>query len=83
MGAPVEDTGARQLRAVTASDTVPLTLGVCRALWVGEGGNVAVIVEGDTSAVTLVGVVAGQIVPVKAKYVMSANTTAASLVAMY
>lgn len=83
MANPIEDQGARRLRAVTASDTAELPGGVCRALWIGGAGNVAVISENDTSAVTLVGCAAGQVVPVRARQVMSTNTTATSIVALY
>lgn len=83
MGSPVEDTGARQARAITKSDTDKLPLGVCRALWIGGAGDVAVIAENDTAAVTFVGCAAGQVIPVKCKMVMSSNTTATSIVALY
>lgn len=83
MPAPIEDQGAQQLRAVTPSDTVPLPLGPCRALWVGGAGAVAVIAAGDTSAVTLSGVPAGTVLPIKCKTVMSTNTTATLIVALY
>ena len=83
MGSPVEDTGARQVRLITKSDTAELPLGTCRALWIGGAGDVAVIAEGDTAAVTISGVTAGSIVPIKCKKVMSANTTATLIVALY
>lgn len=78
----IEDQGAKQLRAVTPSDTAELELGPCRALWVGVSGDVAVIAVGDTSAVTLVGVPAG-VLPVMAKRVMATNTDATDIVALY
>lgn len=83
MASPVEDQGARQLRLLTPSDTAELPLGVCRALWVGGAGNLAVIAEGDTAAVTISGVAAGAVVPVRAQNVMSTNTTATLIVALY
>jgi len=82
MASPVEDTGARQLRAVTASDTVDLPMAPCRALWIGVAGNVALIANGDTDAVTLVSVSAG-LLPVRAKRVLATGTTATSIVALY
>jgi hypothetical protein len=83
MANPVEDQGARQLRAVTPTDNANLALGPCRALWVGGAGNLAVITAGDTAAVTLSAVPAGTIVPVRAQVVMSTNTTATLIVALY
>lgn len=82
MASPIEDQGAQQLRAVTPADNAPLLLGPCRALWVGGAGNLSVIAEGDTSAVTVSGVPAGTVVPIRAKYVQAA-TTATLIVAMY
>jgi hypothetical protein len=83
MGSPVEDTGAKQVRLITKSDTAELPLGACRALWIGGAGDVAVIAEDDTSAVTVSGVAAGTVVPIKCKKVMSTNTTATLIVALY
>lgn len=83
MAAPIEDQGASRLVAVTASNTVNLPDGVCRALWVGGAGNVAVVAEGNTSAVTIVGVPAGTILPIRTRRVNSTNTTATEIVALY
>ena len=74
---------ASKLSAVTTSDTVDLTLGVCRALWIGAAGNVAVLAEDDLAAVTLLGATAGQIIPIRARRVFATGTTAASIVAIY
>ena len=71
--------GAIRQVAITPSDTTvydpPL-----KAIWVGVGGNLAMIASDDTAAVTLVGVNGGQIIPVMAKQVMATNTTATSIV---
>jgi hypothetical protein len=83
MAAPIEDQGARKLAAVTASDTVALPNGVCRALWVGGAGNIAILAEDDAAAVTLSGVQAGTIIPVRTRRVNSTNTTATLIVALY
>lgn len=83
MAAPIEDQGARQARLVTKSDTAPLPLGPCRALWIGGAGDVAVIATDDDTAVTISGVVAGTLLPIKCKTVMSTNTTATLIVALY
>ena len=69
------------LAAVTPSDSTDLT-GV-RAIYVGGAGNVALRAIGDSSAVTLSSVPAGTIIPVQIDRVMSTNTTATSIVAIY
>lgn len=83
MAAPIEDQGARKLASVTPSDTVMLPNGVCRALWVGGAGNIVLLAEDDSAAVTLSGVAAGTVVPVRARRVNSTSTTATLIVAMY
>lgn len=70
------DTGV----AVTPSDST--VLGATRALWVGGAGNVAVtFYKGGT--VTFVGVPAGTMLPVVVSQVMSTNTTATSILALF
>lgn len=76
------DPGYR-LRAVTPHDSTNFTDGVCRALWVGGAGNIAILADGDSSAVTLAGVAAGTLLPIRARRVNSTNTTATSIVAIY
>lgn len=72
---------ARGLVAVTKSDATvydpPL-----RALYVGGGGNVAILAPDDEAAVTLTDVPAGTILPISCAKVMSANTTATLLVGL-
>lgn len=67
--------------AVTASDATILE--TTRGLWVGSVGDVAVKFAGSTTAVTLVAVPAGTLLPVQVVQVMSTNTTASSIVALY
>ena len=65
--------------AVTPSDTAEVD---ARALFIGGAGNVKIKTpRGDT--VTFTGVVAGSILPVNAKIVYSADTTATNIVAIY
>lgn len=73
---------ARQLRAVTPADGTDLPNGVCDALWIGTAGNVAVIAEDDTAAVTITSVPVG-VLAVRSKRVMLTGTTASNIVAMY
>ena len=65
--------------AVTASDTTILDF---HAIYVGVGGDVAIKHETSGTAVTYVGLAAGSILPVSGVHVMSANTSASSLVWM-
>lgn len=67
--------------AVTPSDSTILK--PTRALWVGGAGDVAITMAGDGSVLTLVGVPAGSILPVQATKVMSTNTSATNIVALY
>lgn len=73
-------TVATILRAVTPSDTTVLN---CHSLFVGGAGNVAIQATGDSAAVTLTGVLAGQILPISCGKVMSTNTTATNIVALF
>lgn len=66
--------------AVTPSDST--ILGGVRALFVGTGGNVAVVTPGRTTAVTFANVGDGTILPVRCSKVMSTNTTASGIVAL-
>jgi hypothetical protein len=72
---------ALRATAVTPSNSTELT-GV-RALYVGGAGNVAVILKEDTVAVTFVAVPAGSILPLAVTKVMSTNTDATDIVALY
>ena len=65
--------------AVTKSDSTTFTR--TRGLYVGGAGDVALDVGG--TVVTFVGVPAGALLPVSFLRVMSTNTTATSMVALY
>lgn len=66
--------------AVTPSDS---TVVAARALFIGGAGNVAIVAKSGDTAVTLSGVAAGTILPIAAYQVMSTNTTATLIVALY
>jgi hypothetical protein len=68
-------------KAITASDAHGLDQAA--VIYVGGAGNVAVIPEGTGTAVTFVGLSAGDILPVSVIQVMATNTTATSLVALW
>lgn len=63
--------------------TDPLPNGTCRALWIGGAGDVEVRFPGNATAVVMAGVAAGTLLPVQASHVLSANTDATDIVALY
>ena len=73
---------ANSFSAVTPSDTADLN-GYCRGLYVGTAGNVALIGQPGSSTITFVGVQSGTVLPIRASRVMSTNTTASNIVALY
>lgn len=70
------------LEAVTPNDDTDLTM-IAKALYVGVGGDVALIAENDSSAVTMKNVSSGQYIRVRTKRVMATNTDATDIVAIY
>lgn len=88
-GIPLSSTSpAHDGAAITPNDSTDLTSSRFRALWVGGAGNIAVIFYNDTTsggagtAVTIVGVPAGTLLPFAVKKVMGTNTTASSIVGL-
>lgn len=78
---PFHFTGSAQsVAVVTKSDS---TLVNCRALYVGGAGDVAILAAGDSVAVTLSSVPAGALLPIACAKIMSTNTTATGLVALF
>ena len=81
-----------QYSSITPSDTAKLSYtnsaGVvepnkrCRALYVGGAGDVSVHDDAG-NAVVFTGVTAGSVYPISTDTVMSTNTTATSLVALF
>lgn len=74
------DAIAVKLRAVTPSDTTVLN---CKGFFVGVAGDVAVIAQEDSSAVTLTGCTAGTVYPIACNKIMSTDTDADDIVALY
>lgn len=74
---------AKHLRAVTPSAEDDLPDGPCRALYIGGGGDISVIAEGDIDVVTLVGIPSGYILLVSVKAVRITGTNATNIVALY
>lgn len=67
--------------ALTPDDNNDLTT-TTRGLYIGVGGNISVILEGDTVAVTFLGVVAGTVLPLRVKRLRLTSTTATDLVGL-
>jgi len=67
--------------AITPSDTVDLPR-VTDAILVGAGGNVAAVMQNNVPGV-FTGVTAGTVLPIAARRVNAAGTTATGLVALY
>lgn len=66
--------------AVTPSDTVELTT-FTRALYIGGAGDVAAVMV-DGSEATFVGLLAGQVLPVRVRQVKSTGTDASNIVGL-
>ncbi len=75
------DSPARHAAAVTPHDTNELTA-VTRGVWVGVGGDVAVTTVGGES-VTIVGVQAGTMLPIRVKIIKNTATTATDMLAWW
>lgn len=73
---------ARGAIAVTPSDSTVLASDV-KALFIGGAGNVSVYMRGSTTSVTFAGCSAGQVLPIQVDRVLSTNTTATNIVALY
>jgi hypothetical protein len=74
-----------QYLAITKSDTVNFITGtnaLCRGIYVGGTGDVVAVMADDT-AVTFSAVPAGTVLPIQAKRVNSASTTATLMVALF
>jgi hypothetical protein len=71
---------AAQAVALTKSDSTVIP--VCRALYIGGAGDVAVVTA-NGSTVTFSGAVAGSIIPIAVTKLMSTNTTATLVLALY
>jgi hypothetical protein len=72
---------ANELVSITPSDSTVFSPHL-RAVYVGVGGNIAIRVPGSNTAVTLIGVPQGTILPIKVERLMATSTTASSLVGL-
>lgn len=71
---------ASRASAVTPSDSQVIE--ICRALYVGSGGDVAVVMA-DGGSITFAGVASGTILPIQVSKVLATGTNAASINALY
>lgn len=77
---PYDSSPAIQASAVSPSDSTNFP--ACRALYIGTGGNVVVVME-NGNVVTFANAQAGSVLPLRAVRVNSTNTTASNIVALY
>lgn len=70
----------KELVAVTASDSVDITGGIVRSLWIGTGGNIAILCPEASAPVTLTNVPDGTLLRVMAKRIYTTGTTASGIV---
>lgn len=72
---------AKNAVAVTPDDSTDLAV-VSRGLYIGVGGDVAVIMAGGQT-VTFAGVSGGSILPIRAIRIKATGTTATSILSLY
>lgn len=78
---PGLDSPAFRAAAVTPSDSADLAI-ASRALYVGGNGDISLILVGDTNPVTLAGVPAGSVLPLRVRRIRQTGTTATAIVAL-
>ena len=78
MPAPYDSSPAIQAIAVTAGTTFP----VCRALYIGTGGNFIPTLENGGTP-TFKNAQSGSIIPIRCTNVSATDLTAADIVALY
>lgn len=81
MGRSKDISSGFEARAVTTSDSVMLPNGICRGLYVGVTGDVAVLMAGG-STVTFKAAPVG-ILPIQVQRVNVTSTTATNILALY
>ena len=79
---PMSDFPAKGAAAVTPSDSADLVYRT-RALYVGTGGNISVNMAGTGAAVVFTGVPSGSVLPISVTRVLSTDTTASDIVALW
>lgn len=79
---PSLDGPGSNLAAVTPNDSSDLTIH-SRALWVGGAGNIKVDMVGIGTAITLSGIPAGTLLPIRVKRVYSTDTSATNIISIW
>ena len=69
--------------AITKSDSVAITNGPTRAVYVGVGGDVVALLQNDTDPVTFKNVPTGVVLPICALRINATGSTATDLVALF
>ena len=72
---------ARRALAVTPNNDADMA-GISRAIYVGGAGNLELVTRGGDTVV-LVGVPAGSLLPIQARRIRAASTTATNIVILY
>ena len=67
--------------AVAPDDNTDLAR-TSRGIYIGGAGNLAVILDHETSAVTFIAVAVGSVLPIRVRRVLATGTTATNLVAL-
>jgi hypothetical protein len=75
------DSPATGAISISPNDSSDLSY-LVRAIYVGGDGNITLVTT-DNQTVTFIGLVAGTILPVRAKRVNSTDTTATNLIGLY
>lgn len=78
---PVLDAPATKAFAITPHDTTKFDENV-RAIYVGVGGDIVIVVKDGESAITFKNAQTGSIIPIRACRVNSTSTTATNLVGL-
>ncbi len=76
------DWPASRAVAVTPSDTDEL-VNVSRGIFVGNTGDLTVVLGDDSAAVTFENIADGTLLPLRVRQVLSTGTTATGIVALY
>jgi len=74
--------GAGSGEEITPDDNTDLSAST-RGLYVGASGDVTVIMERDTAAITFTALAAGVVHPLRVKRVLATGTTATGIVGVY
>ena len=67
--------------AIVPNDALDLSI-ITKGIWVGTGGDLAVVLLEDSVSVILKSVASGSLLPIRAKRVLATGTTAQNLVGL-